>query len=116
MTDINWLLGSVGLLAIEGSYLPQIARLYRLKRSEDVSLFFPALNLLGRVFALVYSASKGEHVFVAGLLLGIALRAALLAQVLWYRLRARRHYAALEVRETRSPSPRALDALPGASA
>lgn len=113
MTDIHWLLGSVGLLAIEGSYLPQIARLYRLKRSEDVSLFFPGLNLLGRVCALVYSASKGEHVFVAGLFLGIALRAVLLAQVLWYRRRARRAYTELEVAEARRPA--VLAPLSGAS-
>ncbi len=112
MTDINWLFGSIGLLAIEGSYLPQIARLYRLKRSEDVSLFFPGLNLLGRVCALVYSASKNEHMFVAGLVLGIALRAVLLTQVLWYRHRARRVYRELEVSAPRVP---AMTPLSGAS-
>ena len=85
MHDVHSALGSVGFLAIEGSYVPQIVRLFRTKRAEDVSILFPALNLLGRLFALSYAVSKGEDVFVVGLTVGVLLRVTLLLQVLWYR-------------------------------
>ena len=80
-----WIWGTLGILAIEGSYVPQLARVFRLKSADDVSFLFPALNLGGRLFALVYAASKGENAFSAGLLVGILLRGAFLLQVLWYR-------------------------------
>lgn len=83
-----WLLGAIGLIAIEGSYFPQILRLYRLKRAEEVSLLFPALNLLGRLLAMSYAVLTSEHVFSAGLVVGILLRGTLLLQVLWYRRRS----------------------------
>ncbi len=84
MTPFCWL-GSAGFLAIEASYVPQIARLHRLKRADEVSYFFPSLNLLGRVLALSYSLSAHDGVFVSGFVLGITLRAILLAQVFAYR-------------------------------
>ena len=80
-----WLLGVLGLIAIEGSYFPQILRLYRLKRADEVSLLFPALNLVGRLLAMTYAILTQEHVFSAGLIVGILLRGTLLLQVLWYR-------------------------------
>jgi len=80
-----WWMGSAGFLAIEASYVPQIARLHRLKRAEEVSFFFPALNVLGRVLALVYALGQHESVFVSGFVMGIALRLVLLGQVAWYR-------------------------------
>jgi len=88
MTDLTWILGTLGILAIEGSYLPQIFRLFRLKRADDVSVFFPLLNLIGRLFALMYSVSQHANGFSVGLMIGISLRAILLMQVLWYRRRA----------------------------
>jgi lipid-A-disaccharide synthase-like uncharacterized protein len=84
------LLGTLGIVAIEGSYLPQIARLYRLKRSEDVSVFFPSLNLFGRALAVAYSITQGQTVFVLGFTLGIVLRGILLSQVVYYRWLQRR--------------------------
>jgi len=84
-----WLLGVLGLIAIEGSYFPQILRLYRLKRAEEVSLLFPALNLVGRLLAMTYAVLTQEHVFSAGLIVGILLRGTLLLQVLWYRRETR---------------------------
>ncbi len=83
-----WWLGGVGLVAIESSYLPQIARLYRLKRADHVSFFFPALNAIGRALALVYALAAHNPVFVSGFILGIALRVILLVQVAWYRVSA----------------------------
>ncbi|HEY1954554.1 MAG TPA: PQ-loop repeat-containing protein [Polyangiaceae bacterium] len=88
-----WWLGSAGFLAIEASYVPQIARLFRLKRADEVSYFFPALNLIGRVLALVYSMSEHNTVFVSGFVLGISLRVVLLAQVFWYRRSHAPHHA-----------------------
>ncbi len=93
MLAVTWL-GTAGILAIEGSYFPQIARLYRLKRAEEVSLFFPALNLVGRLLALAYSMATSEHVFTIGFLVGAVLRLTLLLQVAWYRRGERRKGAA----------------------
>jgi lipid-A-disaccharide synthase-like uncharacterized protein len=87
------LLGTLGIAAIEGSYLPQIARLFRLKRSEDVSVLFPSLNLFGRVLAVSYSLAQGQSVFVFGFTLGIVLRGILLSQVVYYRWQHRQKVA-----------------------
>ncbi len=84
MVSAVWL-GTAGIMAMEGSYLPQIFRLFRLKRSEELSLFFPGLNLLGRLFALAYSLITKDHVFTIGFLLGALLRLTLLLQIAWYR-------------------------------
>ena len=80
-----WWMGSAGFLAIEASYVPQIARLHRLKRAEEMSYFFPLLNVIGRFLALAYSVTEHNDVFVSGFVLGITLRVILLAQVWWYR-------------------------------
>jgi lipid-A-disaccharide synthase-like uncharacterized protein len=84
MIPVAWI-GTVGIVAIEASYLPQIIRLFRLKRAQELSLFFPGLNLAGRLLALTYSALTGDHVFVVGFLFGSLLRFTLLLQVGWYR-------------------------------
>jgi|SRR5580692_2590855 lipid-A-disaccharide synthase-like uncharacterized protein len=78
-------LGTVAMLCIEGSYVPQIVRLFRLKHADDVSVFFPALNLFGRGLAVIYSLRQDQPVFVLGFALGMLLRAILLSQVLYYR-------------------------------
>lgn len=85
-----WWIGSAGLLAIEGSYMPQIARLHRLKQADELSYFFPGLNFAGRILALTYSVLEHQSVFTIGFIVGAALRLTLLGQVSWYRARARR--------------------------
>jgi hypothetical protein len=87
MTPLG-LLGALGMLAIEASYVPQIARLHRLKHADDVSYLFPALNASGRLLALAYAVASHNQVFVGGFILGIALRLVLLGQVTWYRRRS----------------------------
>jgi lipid-A-disaccharide synthase-like uncharacterized protein len=84
---LTWLLGAAGLVAIEGSYVPQIVRLFRLKKADEISYLFPGLNLAGRLMALAYSIAVGNAVFSVGFFFGAALRLALLAQVAWYRRR-----------------------------
>jgi lipid-A-disaccharide synthase-like uncharacterized protein len=84
MISTAWI-GTAGILAIEGSYLPQIVRLFRLKRAEEISLLFPALNLAGRLLALTYSLLRADQVFTLGFLFGAMLRLTLLLQVAWYR-------------------------------
>lgn len=74
------------MLAIEASYLPQIRRLHRLKRAGEVSIYFPALNLFGRLLSFAYTLHAGESVLAMGFLAGIALRATFLTQVVHYRL------------------------------
>ena len=80
-----WALGSAGMMAVEASYLPQIARLARRGSADDVSLVFPILNLIGRFLALVHSLTRGDQVFVYGFVIGILLRGTLLGQVTYYR-------------------------------
>jgi hypothetical protein len=80
-----WLVGAAGIVAIEGSYVPQILRLHRLKRSDELSYFFPSLNAVGRLMALIFSVAQGQQVFVGGFLLGILLRLTLLVQIAIYR-------------------------------
>ena len=79
------IVGTIGMWCIEGSYLPQLLRLYRLKEARDVSMLFPALNLVGRMFALAYTIHLGEQVLVVGFMLGCLMRATLLWQVVYYR-------------------------------
>ncbi len=86
MTPLG-LVGALGMFAIEASYVPQIVRLHRIKHADDVSYFFPTLNAAGRVLALLYAVASNNEVFVAGFLVGIALRLTLLVQVAWYRRR-----------------------------
>jgi hypothetical protein len=90
------LLGYAAIAAIEVSYLPQLARLHRLKHADDVSFFFPALNFAGRAMALAYSTASGEPVFTVGFTVGLAVRGAFLLQVLWYR--RVRHWARAAVK------------------
>ena len=75
---------------IELSYLSQVRRLWVLKHADDISYFFPTLNLTGRVLAFSYAIHLGEGVFGAGFLLGIVVRTTLLIQVFYYRRRAQR--------------------------
>jgi lipid-A-disaccharide synthase-like uncharacterized protein len=78
------LIGLLGMLAIEASYLPQIYRLQKKKRAEHISAFFPGLNLMGRLFALSYSLHLGQAVLGFGFLVGVMLRALFLVQVIYY--------------------------------
>jgi uncharacterized protein with PQ loop repeat len=89
MISIAWI-GTAGIVAIEGSYFPQIVRLFRLKRADEISVFFPGLNLAGRLLALTYSILVHDQVFVLGFLFGALLRLTLLTQVAWYRYVASR--------------------------
>lgn len=80
-----WVVGSLGMVAMEASYVPQILRLAQRKSAEDVSLVFPTLNLLGRILALAYSLTRGDQVFVLAFVVGACMRGTLLCQVAYYR-------------------------------
>jgi PQ loop repeat protein len=80
----------LGLYLIEASYLPQLWRLHKLKQAHEFSFLFPGLNILGRLFGVAYSLSKGDQVIGLFFIVGIVLRGTLLGQVLYYRARARR--------------------------
>lgn len=80
-----WMIGSLAIVAMEASYLPQIYRLARRRSADDVSVVFPALNVVGRMLAVTYAMTRGDSVFVLGFLIGIVLRATLLVQVAYYR-------------------------------
>jgi len=84
------LVGKLGIWLVEGSYLPQLWRLYRLKEADEFSFFFPALNIAGRLCGLAVAVDAGSVLFSWFFVVGITLRAALLAQVIYYRGLARR--------------------------
>ncbi len=84
------LLGTIGVVAMESSYVPQLVRLFRVKHADEVSLLLPGLSLGGRLCAIVYAHSQGQNVFVAGFLIGVLLRACLLIQVAYYRVQSRK--------------------------
>lgn len=100
------LLASVGMLAIEASYVPQILRLWRLKRADEVSFLFPGLNFVGRLLVAIYSFQQGQAVLALGFLVGMVLRLTLLCQVVWYR----------RVRPAPSPPGRHVPGLPAVTA
>jgi lipid-A-disaccharide synthase-like uncharacterized protein len=108
-------LGTVAMLCIEGSYVPQIVRLFRLKHAEDVSVLFPALNLFGRGLAVVYSFTQNQPVFVVGFMLGMVLRGILLSQVVYYRWQQRRPRRSLRVTESMGETGAMTGAAPGLS-
>jgi lipid-A-disaccharide synthase-like uncharacterized protein len=85
MTPSLLWIGTLGVIAVETSYVPQILRLHKLKQAEELSFFFPVLNLLGRALALTYALGNHENVFSRGLIIGITLRAIFFAQVVYYR-------------------------------
>lgn len=84
------LLGSVGIVAMEASYVPQLWRLYRVGHADEVSLLLPGLSLGGRLCAIAYAYSQGQTVFVLGFVVGVLLRGGLLLQVAYYRARSAR--------------------------
>ena len=108
MTSFTWLLGSLGVVAIELSYAPQLLRLYKLKRADEISYLFPGLNFCGRVLALSYALLVGNHVFTFGFLLGCLLRLTLLIEVYWYRHGGRRPDAASAAPSSASDTGAAL--------
>lgn len=82
-----WVVGTLGIVAMEASYVPQIVRLWRRGQAHDLSVFFPGLNVFGRLLAVVYATLNHELVFGAGFLFGIFVRGSLLAQVVALKVR-----------------------------
>lgn len=81
------LIGTLGIIAIEASYVPQIVRLWTTKKADDLSVFFPLLNLTGRIFVTLYAWHLGSFVMGLGFLTGIVVRATFLSLVLGYKPR-----------------------------
>ncbi len=77
----------LGLYLVEASYLPQLWRLYRLKEADEFSFLFPGLNIAGRTCGVIFSITHHQSVLGWFFVVGIVLRATLLAQVCYYRLR-----------------------------
>lgn len=84
-TTIWIIIGGLGMWLIECSYMPQIARLWRRKEADDVSVLFPGLNFAGRALAVAYSIHAGTMVLAFGFFFGLLVRATFLGQVVYYR-------------------------------
>jgi uncharacterized protein with PQ loop repeat len=84
----HWdLFAFLGCAAVETCYLPQLARLYRMKESEEISLIFPTLNVLGRTATVLCLAHLGQSIFAFWITIGLLLRSSFLFQVIYYRWR-----------------------------
>jgi len=81
------IMATLSMLMIEGSYLPQVYKLYKTKQAKDFNLLFPLLNAGGRLLAMMYTLSRGEWVLAIGFLFGLTIRFILLGQVLYYQER-----------------------------
>jgi len=92
------LLGALGLVLLDISWFSQIVRIHRRKSADDVSVFFPLLNIVGRLLAVGYSMHSGADVFTWGFLVGVVVRGLFLGQVLYYRFGARQASAGLRDR------------------
>lgn len=90
MTNDNYFWAGVAIAAtviIELAYLPQLARLVKLKEANAISLLFPALSVVGRLFAIAYMVHKGENIFATGICVGVFLRGSFLGLVAYYKWR-----------------------------
>lgn len=78
-----------GCAAVETCYVPQLARLYKMKDAQEISLFFPSLNVIGRTITVVCLTHVGQNIFAFWIMIGLLLRFMFLAQVVYYRWRRR---------------------------
>lgn len=79
----------LGPALVESSYIPQIARLYRIKHAEEISILWPSLNLGGRALNIVITWYAGLTFFSLAVVFGLILRGAFFGQVLYYRWKVR---------------------------
>lgn len=79
------LLGALGIVLLDLSWFSQIVRIHRRRSADDVSVFFPLLNVLGRLLAMGYSIHTAEKVFTWGFLVGVIIRAIFLGEVVYWR-------------------------------
>ena len=74
--------GAAGGAVLTLAALPQIVKIWRTRRSGDVSLAFVALIALGRALWLAHGLAIGDAALVAWNSVGVALGAVLTALVL----------------------------------
>ena len=78
------ILTTVGVLATELSYLPQIILLHKRKKCKSISLSFVVLNILGRI-CIAITSFHYDPILSVGFITGSVLRIVLICQVLYYR-------------------------------
>jgi len=82
--DLLTVLGVVAGLLTSTGFAPQIAKGYRTKRMQDVSLLMPAVLGLGMALWLVYGIVRADVAIIFANALGTALTAALCLMKLHY--------------------------------
>jgi uncharacterized protein with PQ loop repeat len=82
------LIAGLGMWLMELSYVPQLYRMWKIKDARGISVLFPALNVVGRFLAMLYTWHAGELVLATGFLVGWTLRVSFLAQIVYYRVQA----------------------------
>lgn len=59
------IIGALGNILVLVSYLPQIHKILKTKKSEDISLSMWGLYVVGDILLLIYSIATGDTVFTA---------------------------------------------------
>ncbi len=98
------LLGALGIVLLDLSWFSQIVRIHRRRSADDVSVFFPLLNVVGRLLAMGYSIHTAEQVFTWGFLVGVIIRTIFLGEVVYWRFVRPRLEGARRVRALALPA------------
>ena len=87
-TIIGWLVSIVGV-ATGIAYVPQAARIWKRRSSDDVSIVTYALFLSGQLIYLVYGIRIAQWPLIIGMAANIAGSIAVIGSALRFRVRTR---------------------------
>jgi MtN3 and saliva related transmembrane protein len=79
------LMGTIGSLIVCMSAFPQIAKTYRTKKADDISISYLLILMAGITLMTVYALHIGDPVFIFGNILSVASTGILI--FLWLRYR-----------------------------
>lgn len=79
------IMGTIGSLIICISALPQIAKTYRTKKANDLSISYLIILMFGMTLMMIYSLHIGDPIFIFGNSLSVLSTGVLIFLCLWYR-------------------------------
>ena len=79
------ILGTTGSLILCASAIPQIVKTYRTKSSDDLSIMYLAILMLGLMLLMVYSIYVRDFVFIFGNTLALSSTGVMI--LFWFKYR-----------------------------
>lgn len=73
------------IILLQGSSIPQFIKNYKTKSTNDISLVFPAMIVLGYILALIVAFMTNNIYFKILYIIGIINFSLLIVQILYYR-------------------------------